>query len=1109
MNFQIPIFVQEIHGKNYLARPLFSEAPARTGGQLNKLYQRLSLDIVRFLESQSKEARHDHIARLSFAPVIQQHRVKMKLVLRTGTVDYQQFFVSFEHLGRKLVFSPNFQERWYEIPRQQTLENVVTEAMQKYWQSVAREDEDFSNQEVTQTAIIGKAWVHILEINANIRQTIPKEKTSNMFMLGDEAPVDGNEELQRVGHCLEDLYPDELLRAVQQDSLVEELVGRLQARPFSPVLLVGPRMVGKTTLIHEAVFQRNKGLQRRTRQGNLWHISPQRLISGMSYLGQWESRLHAIMKVAQKRQLILYFDDLVGLFLAGRTSNSTLNVAQLLKPAMERQEIRVLAEITPEQLRVLREMDRSFADLFQILPVAEPTDEQNWRILLSLQRHMEGKFSCTFDLDVLPTIIDIQKRYERTASFPGKVARVINRLAVRAESSHTSTTNQDKAPTGRVVIGREQVLDDFQQQSGLSLKLFDTTTKLPRQAIWEALKSQIIQQDEALLALVDTLGIVKARLNDPDRPLASMLFLGPTGVGKTETAKALTRYLFEDEKKMLRFDMNEYVHEGAAAKLVGTVDSPEGLLTAAIRRQPFAVVLLDEIEKAHPEVFDLLLQVLGEGRLTDSLGRTADFTNCIIILTSNLGVTEAEAQVGFTRTREQARGTYLRSAERFFRPEFFNRLDRIIPFERLSRSSLAEIARKLMLNVFARPGLQQRQCVMDVSENALNVVIEKGFDPVLGARAMKRAVEKLLTQPAATQLAAQPLEHVCLVAVDQRVDNTAELDVNILPILPVAPLPMVGDHSTWKQATWENHLDNLLEQADLYLQSLRPRGAISATDVAPEIEKYLLLKELIDDVEGRFGELTDHDEILDRVEISSMTIKTPTGKRISRDFAIRLSQPMSAYFAAEDMQRAIEEIQQEKEKPHGNTLQYQELVRRLSLYEWIRGADLENVPCTLILQPFPRGIDSVYMNRFANILSATLQELLLEVKIRAASNNSLALVLQIRGFHATKTAALEEGIHIWSDRSKNIFPILVRLLPRGVEWNAENENIFTRTLPKPLPPVVRTYTDSGLICDIRTGMVLSTKLDSPSLADFLLINIERMTNIVPTLPAEPPPENLQ
>jgi len=205
----------------------------------------------------------------------------------------------------------------------------------------------------------------------------------------------------------------------------------------------------------------------------------------------------------------------------------------------------------------------------------------------------------------------------------------------------------------------------------------------------------------ALRALADVVAIAKARLNDPGRPLGTFCFLGPTGVGKTAAAKALARYLYGGDARLLRFDMNEYLDPASPARLIGTFARPEGLLTAAVRRQPYCVLLLDEIEKAHPAVFDLLLQVLGEGRLTDALGRTADFTSAVVIMTSNLGARAASAAAFGLRPVGASRNeTYLDAARAFFRPEFFNRIDRVVPFDPLDRAQVAAIADRLIADLF-------------------------------------------------------------------------------------------------------------------------------------------------------------------------------------------------------------------------------------------------------------------------------------------------------------------------------------------------------------------------------------------------------------------------
>ena len=219
------------------------------------------------------------------------------------------------------------------------------------------------------------------------------------------------------------------------------------------------------------------------------------------------------------------------------------------------------------------------------------------------------------------------------------------------------------------IVTRDTVYERFHEQTGLMLALLDGRRKLPRAEILNGLRRRVVGQDAAVEAMTDVVSLAKARFNATDRPLATLLFMGPTGVGKTECAKALAAFLFGGDEHLVRLDMNEFHSPAAAARLVGTFREPEGLLTAAVRRQPFCVVLLDEIEKAHPDVFDMLLQVTGEGRLTDAAGRTSDFSSAIVVMTSNLGTREVARRIGFGGGEEERRKAFVGAAEAFFRPE--------------------------------------------------------------------------------------------------------------------------------------------------------------------------------------------------------------------------------------------------------------------------------------------------------------------------------------------------------------------------------------------------------------------------------------------------------
>jgi ATP-dependent Clp protease ATP-binding subunit ClpA len=804
MNVTVPLYVEERRGKGqpapmFAVRPLFHPLPQRQADQLSRALSKLAQDLRKLLDGLARQPRQDVLADWTFNPQTEEHRVAFNLVLKRHTHRVRMLVVSLPALDRRLAFSPLLPELWFEVARSQRVSDRVEEVLTEHFLKLEKEDDDAFAfpPELTEYS---RSWLSSLELDVVPNPEL-KKKTDELpfFLLGGPPVGSGREELHKVGRCLDWLFPDELDRAVLRDAEVGELTERLGDPDKRPVLLVGPRQAGKTAVVHECVYRRvEKRTSPHASKHNVWLLSPQRLISGMSYVGQWENRLLAILDEAKKSDHVLYFDDLLGLYHAGVHSKSDLSAADVLRPFVERRDVRVLGEITPEALRVLRERDRPLADLFHVLPLREASEAQTRRILISAMRQFEDRFRCRFDVEALPAVLDLQQRYVRDTALPGKAAGFLRQLAVK----HKRLDPLLKQIFGHSMadaITRETVLDEFHARSGLSVTFLDGAQKLDRAEVVEALSARVVGQRAAVDAMADVVCVAKARLNDPSRPIACFLFLGPTGVGKTESAKALARYLFggggagggddapstdtdassTDANKtkppepdpgagadrLLRFDMNEFVDPGSAARLVGTFHEPEGLLTGAVRRQPFCVILLDEIEKADPGVFDLLLQVLGEGRLTDARGRTADFTNAMIVMTSNLGVREASNSFGLRPAGDTASGAgsaatadadapvYLAAAERFFRPEFFNRIDRVIPFARLTRPEVARIAQHLMNDVLGREGLVHRRCVLAIDPAALEKVVDAGYHPQLGARALKRAVERQLTQPVAQRLA--------------------------------------------------------------------------------------------------------------------------------------------------------------------------------------------------------------------------------------------------------------------------------------------------------------------------------------------------------------------
>ncbi|HOY56794.1 MAG TPA: AAA family ATPase [Verrucomicrobiota bacterium] len=773
MNFTLPIYVEERRTSGapapvYLVRPLFRSEPERRAERLPRALTLLAGDMRQALGGLAGGADHRALADWTFAPETEESLLEVRIEGKFGSAAVSFLFVVCHVLGRRVAFTPSLLDLWFEVPKGQDLRGVATAVLTRFFRDQQREGG--LGLTPTEVALSGKAWTTRLEVAVNI-PALPREQKSDPWaLLTDEAVLSGEEELERVGRCLDRLYPDDLDRAVGREREIEELARLLHLPDRRPVLLVGPRQAGKTAIVHEHVYrQAAQRTGRPAASSQLWLLAPQRLVSGMAYVGQWEKRLLAIVEEAAKRGHVLYFDDLLGLCLAGVTCSSDLSMAQVLKPHLDRRRVRVLAEMTPEAFRVLKEMDRGFADLFHVLPVAETSEIETLRILIAARQQLETRHGCRFGLDALPLAMDLQRRYAADLAQPGKVAGFLRQLAAKFRDAS---------------IGRGEVLAEFAVRSGLPRSFLDPELTIERGEVVEGLARHVIGQREAVESAADVIVTACARLNDPQRPLGSLLFLGPTGVGKTECAKAVARFLFGDSERLVRFDLNEFVSPAAAARLIGTPEQPEGLLTAAVRRQPFCVLLFDEIEKAHPDVLDLLLALLGEGRLTDALGRTAHFTNALVIMTSNLGARESRHRLGFTDGAKDDREVYVSAARHFFRPEFFNRIDRLVAFQPLDRSGLERIAGRLIDDLFVREGMRRPNRFVHLHRSAFDRLVTEGYHPQLGARALKRAFDRLLVRPLGARFASLAPGAACLATIHPRGNGLA---VEVTPLKRAEP----------------------------------------------------------------------------------------------------------------------------------------------------------------------------------------------------------------------------------------------------------------------------------------------------------------------------------
>lgn len=798
MQITVPTLVYRNPNHTHTVSVLFRSHYSVTHRSLSDALAKLARDLRADVRELAIQGEHDKLWPLVWQPEVQLQRLKLEWEVKKQFLQLIMPIVTFQHSGRRIAFCPLLDGLWFDVQRGEDARARTIEVLTKR----IRED----------TTDGPPAWVSFFKANRrywlssidmSVSMAVPRKKAETKSdlseLFGARQNVSGAQELSRVGRCLEEMFPDRLDRAFRRQTVVDQLEAWQPSGSRRPLLIVGDPLVGKTAIIHEWVYQRSK-----TRKGvfggknQTYLISPQRLISGMSYVGQWEQRWNAILKTAFRKQHTLYFDDLLGLFTAGKSSSSNLSAAHVLKGYVERREVFLLAEMTPSALRVFREQDRGFADMCEVLQVDEPSLDETLRILISLLGDMESKHHCSYEHDALPAFLELARHFSTRGVLPGTAATAMQHLASARE---------------RQPIQRQHVLELYSQRTGLQRHLVDSSTKLEKSKIESFFNERLIGQPLAVDAMTDVVSIAKAQLGDRNRPLGTLLFAGPTGVGKTEAAKTLATYLFGHVDQMVRFDMNEFVMPGSGQRLIGTFSQPDGLLTTAVRKQPFNVLLLDEIEKAHPEVFDLLLQVLGEGRLTDARGRTVDFTKSIIIMTSNVGADKNSHAIGFNDDEQTASDRFLGAIRDFWRPEFFNRIDRVVPFRQLDRDNLAQIAELLMVKLLNREGFRRHKFTVMGNQDVLDWVVDQGHAERLGARALRRAVERELVAPMSQHVSSMPIDQVSILKMSRSEEG---LDATVIP-LPQTSFPGLPDAKDLAPDFWEsakNYLNKSLEQCD-------------------------------------------------------------------------------------------------------------------------------------------------------------------------------------------------------------------------------------------------------------------------------------------------------
>jgi ATP-dependent Clp protease ATP-binding subunit ClpC len=598
---------------------------------------------------------------------------------------------------------------------------------------------------------------------------------------------------------------------VGRETEIERIMQILSRRTKNNPVLVGEPGVGKTAVV-EGLAQRitNADVPELLKGKQIYTLDLAALVAGSKYRGEFEERLKKVMKeITQRGDIILFIDELHNLVGAG-AAEGAIDAASILKPALARGELQTVGATTLEEYRKYLERDSALERRFQKIIVDQPSTEETVQILKGLRDRYEQHHKVNITDEALEAAADLADRYISDRFLPDKAIDLIDEAASRmriksmtsppvyreledeieetrrAKEEAIESQEFEKAAnlrdkerrlsqrkreladqweagesTERPAIGEEEIADIVSMWTGIPVfKLTEAeTAKLMRME--EELHKRVIGQAPAVEVISKAIRRSRAGLKDPKRPTGSFIFLGPSGVGKTELARTLAEFLFGDEETMIRIDMSEYMEKHAVSRLVGSPPGyigydEGGQLTEAVRRKPYSVLLLDEIEKAHPDVFNILLQILEDGRLTDAQGRTVDFRHCIVIMTSNIGASEIarNTPLGFAVTEDETGITYddmknriMGELKRVFRPEFLNRLDDVIVFHKLAKDEIKQIVDLLLLRI--RESMAERDLQLELSEEAKDLLVEKGWDPAMGARPLRRAIQRYIEDPLA------------------------------------------------------------------------------------------------------------------------------------------------------------------------------------------------------------------------------------------------------------------------------------------------------------------------------------------------------------------------
>ena len=666
-------------------------------------------------------------------------------------------------------------------------------------------------------AILRAMNIRSNDIVGAIRSILGSNKGSNN---GGQEGINSNNDLGELSDFATDLNESakqgKIDPVIGRDTEIQRVIQILSRRTKNNPVLIGEPGVGKTA-IAEGLAQRivTGNVPEILRNKRIISLSIGSMLAGAKYRGEFEERLKkAIDEVQQHDDMIIFIDEIHTLVGAGATEGA-MDAANILKPALARGEFQVIGATTLDEYKKHIEKDAALERRFQPVQVGEPNEEDALEILKGLRDRYEAFHKAKITDEALTAAVSLSSRYITDRFLPDKAIDVVDEAASKVrmkvfsaapdvkaledrlntvkKEKEAAVTSQDFEKAAKLRDEEQSLLKEIGDKKSIAKEKSDQKLIVTEEDIaavvaqWtgipvakiaeeesatllhleEELHKRVVGQDEAVTAVAKAVRRARAGLKDPKRPIGSFLFLGPTGVGKTELARALASSLFGDESAMIRLDMSEYMEKHTVSRLVGAppgyVGYEEGgQLTDAVRRKPYSVILLDEVEKAHADFFNILLQVLDDGRLTDSQGRTVDFRNTVIIMTSNLGAKalhKNSPELGFLAAKKsdfnvdenkeiefkEAKKSVMDAVKRHFRPEFLNRIDEMIVFHPLTGEDLKEIVTILMSDVTKRLG--ERDLQLEITPEAMKLLVKEGSDFTMGARPLKRAIQRLIEDP--------------------------------------------------------------------------------------------------------------------------------------------------------------------------------------------------------------------------------------------------------------------------------------------------------------------------------------------------------------------------